>query len=112
MARAGFGQALQVARNIPCEGNWQGRAGGRTVGQWPPKHDGCWRRRKKRRQTRKYNARREKQIQLVPVAKVVEVCPELERMSTRNNTEVIGQLHARFAIEVHVRCALAGDDQV
>ncbi len=43
---------------------------------------------------------------------MVKVCSKLQRVCSRNDAEVIGQLQTRFAIEVHVRSRFAGNNQV
>src|SRR5262245_31821396 len=107
MVHAGSGEGRQFGRNVSREGNWKRWTRCRAVQQSPPKDNWLRRWRQKHGQAGKYHPRGEEEIQLACVAYVVEVCSELQCMSRRNDAEVVGQLQARFAIEVHVGGALA-----
>src|SRR5262249_29707088 len=63
-------------------------------------------------EAREDHPRGEEEIPLGEVADVIDITSELERMPSRNDVQIVRRLNAILAVEVNVRSALAGDEQI
>ena len=115
MVHTGSGEGIQAAGNVLCERDAEWRTRYRAIQQGKPEHHRRLIQKSgpgytRSAQVRKDHTRGEEKIPLASVAQVVEVYSQLQGMRPPGVAEAVRQLQARFAIVVHIRGTLSGDE--